>query len=188
MTHMTLGGESGRDRIHGSFDEGVMKNFILTEDDLSIISEFEFVHTHKYGRIDQWLPEIRKRGCQIVYDFSTSWCIDVHTDIERQVDYGVYSCKEDNDALRKYLKEAVMEYGMRAAIATLGDKGSIACTLSQGVVHGSIVETEAKPEIDQEVIYIYQPAELVPNNNIYSPLNATPFALYNSLKRILILS
>ncbi len=163
ITHMSLGGESGRDRIHGSFDEGVMKNFVLTDDDLDFIGNFDFVHTHKYGRADRWLKEFSKKGCQIVYDFSTGWDMDQHSETEMLVDYGVFSWKEDDAQIRAYLMDAVLIYGMKAAIATFGEKGSLACVRKDNPEQASGIE---------DVTYLRQPAYLVPEEKLINTVGA----------------
>ncbi len=181
MTRMTLGGPSGKDRIHGSFDEGVMKDFCLQEEELAFILTHQFVHTHLYGRADRYLPVFKENGQTVIYDFSTSWDPVQHREAEKYVDYGIYSWKQDDALIRRYLRESVLFSDMKAAIATLGEEGSICCMRS-GETEPALKEEDRsscrslhkEAEIFEEdgVCYVRQPAVYVPEDKLVNTVGA----------------
>lgn len=125
MAKMDLVGESGKDRLHVSFDDGVLTRLDLTDDDLRYISEFDVVHSLSNGFVNHRIPEIKAMGKTIVYDFSQNWNFAGVEKVIPCIDYGFFSYKEEDDFILGYLRD-MCEKGMGTAVATLGDKGSVA--------------------------------------------------------------
>ncbi len=177
ITRMRLGGATGKDRIHGSFEEGVMKGFNLSEEEISFILKHKIVHTHYYGRADRYLQRFKEEGLTVVYDFSTNWELERHRDVERFVDYGFFSWKQDDPDIRRYLAEAVLLNDMRIAIATFGEGGSIACEskvprTENGTAAGDDTRILTGPEYEGTVCFYRQSAVWVPNEKLVNTVGA----------------
>ena len=115
----------GNDRLHTSFDEGVLEGFDLSEEDLQFIKGYDVIHGVIWGKVNHHMPTFKEWGKTVVYDFATD--LD-DPEIERvlpYVDYGFFSYKQDDAFIRDYLKKAQAK-GPKVLIATLGEHGSIA--------------------------------------------------------------
>lgn len=123
ITYMDL---DGNERVHGEYIEGVLENIIFDEDDIAFASTHDIVHTALWGKAENVLPQIKKRGTVISFDYADR--LD-HPLIEKTlpyVDYGFFSYhKNRDDFIENFLKDKVNR-GMKVAIATFGDKGSLA--------------------------------------------------------------
>jgi len=125
MAKMDLVGESGKDRLHVSFDDGVLTGLELTDDDMEYISGFDIVHSLSNGFVNDRIPEIKAMGKTIVYDFSQNWDFEGVEKVIPCIDYGFFSYKQEDGFILDYIKR-MHESGMGTAIATLGDNGSVA--------------------------------------------------------------
>lgn len=107
-----------------SYEEGVLKNLNLTEEDEKYIRTFELLHTSVYGNIDQKLESLSK-DIQICYDFGNKLNYPDKKRILEYISYAFFSYTEDDEYIRSLLKEAI-SHGVKCAIATLGENGSMA--------------------------------------------------------------
>lgn len=132
------------DRVHGEETDGVMANYALCEEDFEFIKGHDFIHTDLFGRVYCLLPEFKKAGCQIVFDFSI-YLEDKDVDrILPYIDYGFFSYKEHDEYIENFLKRA-KEFGPKVVTATLGDKGSLSYDggrfYEYGVIPTNVVNT-----------------------------------------------
>jgi fructoselysine 6-kinase len=134
----------GNDRVHGEESEGVMANFSLTEDDIDFVKEHDYIHTDLFGRIYGLLPEFRKAGCKVVFDFSTYLDDKDLFHILQNVDYAFFSYKQYDSYIESFLKD-VKKTGPKIATATLGGNGSLSYDginfYKYGIVPVSVVNT-----------------------------------------------
>jgi len=125
VTYMDM---NGLDRVHGVYVEGVLENMVFDEEDIRFASEHTLVHTALWGKAENALPEIKKLNNDILISFDYADRLD-HEIIEKTlpyVDYGFFSYHEGRDSfIEDYLKDKVRR-GMKVAVATFGDKGSLA--------------------------------------------------------------
>lgn len=123
ITYMDL---NGNDRVHGEYVEGVLEDIVFDEEDISFAAEHDLVHTALWGKAQEVLPRIKERGTRISFDYAD--CLD-HPLVEYTlpyVDYGFYSYHNKRDAfIEAFLKDKV-DRGMKIAVATFGEKGSLA--------------------------------------------------------------
>jgi fructoselysine 6-kinase len=123
ITHVEL---VDGERVFGDYDEGVLSSFKLTKDDIDFLCSHDIVVTGLWGKIEGDLDAIKKRGVPIVFDFATKLDDPVVGKAIGQVDYAFFAYDEgDDDFIRDYIKR-MQAKGPRIAIATLGEKGSVA--------------------------------------------------------------
>lgn len=132
------------DRVFGDYDEGVMADFKLTKEDIDFLCRHDILHTGIWGKIENDLPELHRRGLMISFDFADKLDHEIVTKALPYVDYAFFSHTQDDPFIREYLK-ATQSKGPKLAIATLGEKGSLAYDGSSftsfGIVPVKVVDT-----------------------------------------------
>ncbi len=113
------------ERVFGDYDEGVMTNFKLTEEDMDFLSSFDLIVSGLWGKIEHSLSALKERGKTIAFDFATKLDDPVVEIAIPHVDYAFFATEEDNDALRTFMMEQHKK-GPRLVIVTLGENGSVA--------------------------------------------------------------
>ena len=119
--------KNGTDRVHLEAIDGVMEHYALTDEDEAFVLTHDVIHTDLFGNCLGLLPEWHEAGKTVVMDFSV-FSQDPEYECEKHfpyVDYAFMSFEEDTPELRAWVKH-VQELGPKVAVATLGDKGSIA--------------------------------------------------------------
>ncbi len=114
----------GSNRILGDYDEGVMKDFFLTDDDLSFLGRHQVVHTGLWGRTVPYLKRLKETGVPVSFDFADKLN---HPDIPEalpDVAFAFFSHDKNDDFIRDFLT-ANWQKGPRYTIATLGEHGSL---------------------------------------------------------------
>ena len=61
---------NGKDRVHHSVDRGVMPDYRPTKEDMDFICSQDYIHTDLSWNVVDLLPEIKKSGTKIYFDFS----------------------------------------------------------------------------------------------------------------------
>ncbi|MDR3576095.1 MAG: fructoselysine 6-kinase [Anaerolineaceae bacterium] len=113
------------ERIFGDYDEGVMANFHLTEEDIFYLCQHDLIHTSIWGKIENNLPELHQKGVKISFDFADKLDHEIVQQALPYVEYAFFSYTQDDQFIRDYLKNAQSK-GPKIAIATLGENGSLA--------------------------------------------------------------
>jgi len=113
------------ERVFGEYDEGVMADFTLTETDLNFLCRHDLLHSGIWGRIDPALPELKRRGAKISFDFADKLEHPIVQQALPYVDYAFFSYTRDDEFIRAYLRDAHAK-GPALVIATLGENGSLA--------------------------------------------------------------
>lgn len=124
----------GNDRKFLDYREGVLKQFQLNSDDDQFIREFDLIHTSVYGNIDEQLSGFSKNAV-LCYDFGNKLDYINKDCVLKAVQYAFFSYTNDDPFIRYYLKNAY-SYGLKCAIATLGENGSIAYDGTEFYRHG----------------------------------------------------
>lgn len=116
----------GTDRVHGEYIKGVLADIVFDNDDIAFAAEHNLAHSALWGGAEDVLPEIKARGTLVSFDYADRLS---HPLVEKTlpfVDYGFYSYHKSRDEfIEEYLKDKV-ERGMKIAVATFGDQGSLA--------------------------------------------------------------
>ena len=130
ITYMTL---DENDRVHGEYEEGVLENIVFDEEDIRFAAEHDLVFTAFWGKAEHVMGKIHDLGAITAFDYAT-------TDDERlpamlevtrgAIDYGFFSYKgigsRTDPEPRSFLIDMVKNYGMKVAVATFGEQGSLA--------------------------------------------------------------
>lgn len=126
MTAVTYMDMDGKDRVHGEYVEGVLQDITFDQADIEFAASHDLVHTALWGKAEEALPEIAKRGTPIAFDYADR--LD-HPLVEKTlpyVTYGFYSYHGGRDEIiEEFLKDKVSR-GMKIAVATFGEQGSMA--------------------------------------------------------------
>jgi fructoselysine 6-kinase len=115
----------GLKRVHGDYVEGVLNTIKFDEEDIGFAASHDLVHSAFWGNADRKLEEIRKSGARVSFDYAASYDHEMVDRTAPFVDYGFFSFKEDDTFVRCFLKEKAQQ-GMKIAVATFGEKGSLA--------------------------------------------------------------
>jgi fructoselysine 6-kinase len=134
----------GNDRCFGEYDEGVMKNFSLTTEELYFIQTYQLIHAGIWGHVDQYFPVFKEKGLLTSFDFSDQLDNSLVKTLPPYVDYPFFSYTKDDAFIRNLLKD-VKNLGPKVAVATLGENGSLAYDGVQfykcGVVEENVIDT-----------------------------------------------
>jgi fructoselysine 6-kinase len=123
VTYMDM---EGMERVHGDYEEGVLEHMVFDEENLCFAARHDLVHTALWGKAEEALPKLKEKGAVISFDYADR--LD-HPLVEKTlpyVDYGFFSYKKNRDSyIEQYLKDKT-DRGMKLAVATFGEKGSLA--------------------------------------------------------------
>jgi len=144
-TAITFMDMDGLDRVHGEYVEGVMENIVFDDEDISFAVSHDLVHSALWGKADKVLPEIKKNGTLVSFDYADRLDNEIVENTLPYVDYGFYSYHKKRDTfIEEFLKDKVSR-GMKIAIATFGEKGSLAWDGNQfyeyGIFPAKVVNT-----------------------------------------------
>ncbi|PGM49376.1 fructoselysine 6-kinase [Bacillus sp. AFS053548] len=141
VTHVEL---VNNDRHFGDYDEGVMAQFTLTDEELDFIQTQQLVHAGIWGHVDEYYPLFKQNGLLTAFDFSDQLEHDLVKTLPSYVDYSFFSYKKDDEFIRGFLKD-VKTQGSKIAVATLGENGSLAFDGRHfyhfGVLEDNVVDT-----------------------------------------------
>ena len=142
ITYMDM---NGLDRVHGDYVEGVLENIVFDAEDIAFAAGHDLVHSALWGKAENVLPELHAKGVPVSFDYADR--LD-HELVEKTlpfVDYGFYSYHKGRDRfIEEFLKDKVAR-GMKIAVATFGEDGSLAwdgCAFTkQGIFQAKVVNT-----------------------------------------------
>lgn len=125
ITYMDM---DGSDRVHGDYVEGVLENIEFNQEDVTFAASHDLVHTALWGKAEGVLAQIKAVNpqCRISFDYADRLDHELVEETLPYVNYGFYSYHKSRDAfIESFLKDKV-DRGMKIAVATFGEKGSIA--------------------------------------------------------------
>lgn len=141
ITHVKL---IDGERVMGDYEEGVLENFTLTDEEVEYLGSEALVVSALWGNCQQYFPAIREKGAKIAYDAATRPADPAAKEAIVYVNYFFFSAEEDTPALREQMRR-LFEEGPELVIATLGEHGSIAYDGTGFTLHGvtpcSVVDT-----------------------------------------------
>lgn len=142
VTYMDM---DGNDRVHGDYVEGVLENIVFDEEDIEFAASHDLVHTALWGKAESVLPAIAAKGTPISFDYADRLDHPLVEETLPYVTYGFYSYHKGRDnEIEDFLKDKVAR-GMKVAVATFGEAGSLAWDGSIfydcGIVETTVVNT-----------------------------------------------
>lgn len=125
ITYMDM---NGTDRVHGEYVEGVLEHIVFDEEDIAFAAAHDLVHTALWGKADGVLGAIKTHNPAVLISFD--YCDRLSDPIIEKtlhwVDVGFFSCHDKSDAFVKQFLQDKVQRGMKLAVATFGEKGSLA--------------------------------------------------------------
>lgn len=142
ITYMDM---DGNDRVHGEYVEGVLEDIIFDEEDIAFAASHDLVHTALWGKAQDILPTIAAKGIPISFDYADRLDHPLVEETLPYVTYGFYSYHEERDEkIEEFLKDKVAR-GMKVAVVTFGEAGSLAWDgetfYNCGIVKATVVNT-----------------------------------------------
>lgn len=132
------------ERVFGDYDEGVLKDFVITDEDIDFFCQHALLHTGLWGNAENDLHRIKARGLPVSFDFSTAKEGKVLDTALPWVDYAFFSGEEESEELLAFMKE-IHKKGPRIVTVTLGGNGSIAydgnAFIRYGIVPTQVVDS-----------------------------------------------
>lgn len=114
------------ERVFGDYDEGVLAQFKLSDEDIEFLCSQDMVVTGLWGKIENDLYKIKAKGTPIAFDFANKLDNPVIEKAIYHVDYAFFASDDgDTEFIRDYMKKMHAK-GPKIVTVTLGDKGSIA--------------------------------------------------------------
>ena len=140
------------ERVFSGYEEGVLADFQLTDDDIDYIASHDIMVSGHWGNIHHQFSRIRARGVPIGFDFATKLGDEVFEIAVDHVDYAFFSSDEDSPAVRESLR-SICRRGAKLAVCTLGEHGSLAFD-GRSFTHFGIVSCEVKDTMGAGDSYI----------------------------------
>ncbi len=123
VTHVEI---KNGDRILGDYEEGVMADFKLREEDIDFLCSHDLVVTGIWGMIESELYKIKERGVSVAFDFADKLDHEITHKSLPYVDYAFFSCEsKDSEYLHEFMKSTKSK-GPSVVVVTRGENGSIA--------------------------------------------------------------
>lgn len=113
------------ERVFGNYNEGVLADFKLTNEDIEFLCGHDLVVSGLWGKIENDLDKIKANETKIAFDFATKFDDPVVEKAIPYVDYAFFAYDDDDaESLREFMKE-IHSKGPKLVIITLGERGSI---------------------------------------------------------------
>lgn len=133
------------DRILGDYDEGVMAEFKLNEEDIEFLSGYDMVVSGLWGMIEHELPKLKEKGAAVAFDFATKLEDPVVAVAIPYVDYAFFSIDDKEEEWIKGFMVEMQKKGPKVVVVTRGELGSLAYDginfFKYGIVPCEVVDT-----------------------------------------------
>lgn len=136
----------GIERIHGDYFQGVLENMTFSQEDVEFAGNHDLVHSALWGKAENVLKDIKQANNTLVsFDYADRLDHEIIDKTIDYVDYGFFSYHKDrDDVIENYLIDKVNR-GMKVAIATMGEIGSLAYDgerfYEYGIIPTTVVNT-----------------------------------------------
>lgn len=113
------------ERVFGDYDEGVLKDYVLSEEDLSFICTHDVVICDLWGKVEGQFRDLKERGMTTAFDCATRPDDPAPQIAMPYTDYLFFSSDEgDTETLREQMRRYASK-GPKLVIAMLGEEGSL---------------------------------------------------------------
>ena len=142
LTHVTV---RDGDRVFGDFEEGVMADFSLREEDFAFIGEHSLAVSGIWGHCENDLGRIREMGIPVAFDCSDQLDDPRALQAIRNSDSSFFSDDKSTDEVLEQKIREIREEGPELVVATRGERGSLAFDGSEfvrcGIIPCEVVDT-----------------------------------------------
>ena len=142
ITHVEL---INGDRIMGNYEEGVLADFKLTEEEVDFLGSHELVVSALWGNAQGYFPAIKEKGAKIAYDAATRPFDPAAQEAIPYVNYLFYSGDEGDTYNSREQMKKLQAMGPEIVVVTLGEEGSLAYDgkdfYEYGIVKCDVVDT-----------------------------------------------
>jgi len=108
------------------YDEGVMADFQLNDEDFQFIAEHDLLVSGIWGHTLSDLKRICKEGTPIAFDFSTEWQQENLDRAAPFIDYAFFSSDGKDRKIVPEFMRLVKDMGPKIVVMTMGADGSLA--------------------------------------------------------------
>ncbi len=129
------------DRVHVENIPGVMEHYVPSAEDIEFAASHAYVHTDLFGKVLDFIPQLKAKGAKLVLDFSVYANDENMKKLLPDVDYAFFSVGEGNKEKALELLKRAKAYGGSVMTATLGEDGSI-CYDGEHFYEGKCVRAE----------------------------------------------
>ena len=113
------------ERILGDYEEGVLETYVLSDEDMDFIQNFDVVICDVWGKVEGQFKELKERGITTAFDCATYLESNASEQAIPYTDYLFYSTDEnDSSQLREQMKK-IHEKGPKYVICMMGTAGSM---------------------------------------------------------------
>ena len=113
------------ERVFGDYDEGVLENYKLTDEDIEYIKNFDVVICDVWGKVEGQFKELKEKGIVTAFDCATSPDSEESARAIPYTDYLFYSVDTgDTKEVRKQMEE-IQKQGPKLVICMMGEEGSL---------------------------------------------------------------
>lgn len=114
------------DRKFTGYDQGVLADFRLSDEDLQFIAEnHDVVVSDQWGKIAEYFPKLQKMGLPTAYDCSTGVSRPSALSVIPHTDYLFFSADDGDCRTLRELIKIIHSMGPKLVIAMLGKEGSL---------------------------------------------------------------
>ena len=132
------------DRQFDGYDEGVLADFRLSQEDISFIASHDLMFTGLWGKREKDLPALKAAGVKIAFDFANKYDHPIVRQALPWVDYAFFSADGLEESVEAFLRR-VYSQGPRYVICTMGEQGSMVYDgqrfYSFGIIPCRVVDT-----------------------------------------------
>lgn len=133
------------DRILGEYEEGVLADFRLDEEDIDFLCGYDLVVSGLWGMCERQLPALKEKGAKIAFDFATKPEDPVVDIAIGFVDYAFFADDEKTEEELEVFMKGMYDRGPKLVVVTRGEKGSMAYDGKEfykyGIVPCKVVDT-----------------------------------------------
>lgn len=115
----------GSDRVLGDYYEGVLEQFVLTDEDIEFLASHDIVVSGIWGKIEKNLHAIKSKGVPIAFDFADKLDHPLVKEVIPHIDYAFFSYAHKEDDYIKDRMKTMHAKGPQLVIVTMGENGSV---------------------------------------------------------------
>jgi fructoselysine 6-kinase len=95
------------ERVFGDYDEGVLRDYKMSDADVDFFCTHDLLHTALWGNAERELKRIKERGLPVVFDFATAKDGEIMETALPFVDYAFFSREEETGELLEYMQDTL---------------------------------------------------------------------------------